>query len=127
MKISTRGLYGVLAVLDMAIHYSTGNIHKADIARRQGIPEQYLAQLLVTLRRAGIIHSTRGPSGGHALARPPAEISVGEIISLLDGQQKPAEFPVQSAGMTIVGDVLHRAAEASTHILHDATFDQLVE
>ena len=127
VKISTKGLYGTLAVLDLAVHYSTGHVHKADIAARQNIPEQYLAQLLAALRRAGIVRSVRGPGGGHALAKPPAEITVAEVVQLLDGPQDrvPAEAP--TAGRAVVDRLIARADEAALLVLSEATFDTLVE
>ena len=85
MKLSMRGDYGVRAVVDLAQRYGRGPIQSAEIAGRQAIPEPYLDQLLSALRKGGIIKSTRGPQGGHALARPPAEITLAEVIDVLEG------------------------------------------
>ena len=127
MKISTKGLYGTLAVLDLALHYGSGHVHKADIAARQGIPEQYLAQLLAVLRRAGYVKSVRGPSGGHSLAKAPEEITVAEIIELLDGPQVHEAPDSGPAGRVVVGGILREAHEAASEILRKATFDKVLE
>lgn len=89
MKVSTRAEYGIRALMDLAQHYGQGPVQSHDIARRQGLPEPYLNQLLVTLRRAGLVQSKRGPSGGHLLARPPALITVGEAFLVLEGSVAP--------------------------------------
>ena len=85
MKLSMRGDYGVRAVVDLAQRYGQGPIQSAEIAGRQGIPEPYLDQLLSALRKGGIIKSTRGPQGGHMLARPPEEITMADVVGVLEG------------------------------------------
>ena len=89
MKVSTRAEYGIRALMDLAQHYGEGPVQSHDIARRQGLPEPYLNQLLVTLRRAGLVQSKRGPSGGHLLARSPGRITVGEAFLVLEGSVAP--------------------------------------
>jgi Rrf2 family protein len=84
MKLSTRSRYGTRLMLDMAQHYGDGPIHLANVARRQGISVKYLEQIIIPLKKASYIQSVRGPKGGHILARPPAEITVGEIVALLE-------------------------------------------
>lgn len=128
MKISTKGLYGTLAIFDLAIHSTSGYIHKADIAERQRIPEQYLAQLLSALRRAGYIKSVRGPAGGHMLAKQPGEITVSEIVELLDGPQvrnTPLEADEPSS-KRVVQNLFVEADRAAVDILASVTFDRLV-
>lgn len=71
MKLTMKGDYGLRAMLDMAAYYGQGPIESADIARRQYIPEQYLDQILMALRKEGLVKSVRGPKGGHMLAKPP--------------------------------------------------------
>ena len=70
MRISTKGDYGIRALIELAHHHGRpGPLQSSEIAARQGIPEAYLEQLLTILRRAGFIRSVRGPQGGHALIR----------------------------------------------------------
>ncbi|MGE5264874.1 MAG: RrF2 family transcriptional regulator [Acidobacteriota bacterium] len=91
MRVSSRGEYGLRALYDLAEHYTEGPIPSADIARRQHIPPNYLNQLLIVLRRSGIIHSERGRRGGHRLARPPQKITLSEAVHVLDGSTAPVD------------------------------------
>ena len=72
-------------------HYQEGPVHLANVARRQGISVKYLEQIIIPLKKANYIHSVRGPKGGHILARPPEEITVGEIVALLEDGATLAE------------------------------------
>ena len=85
MKLSTRSRYGTRMMLDLAQHYGESPIQIGEIARRQDISVKYLEQLIIPLKKADYIKSVRGPKGGHMLAKPPEEISVGEIVELLEG------------------------------------------
>jgi Rrf2 family protein len=89
MKVSTRAEYGIRALLELATHYGQGPLQTHVIAQRRGLPEPYLNQLMSTLRQAGLVTSKRGPSGGHALARPPGTISLREAFSVLEGTTSP--------------------------------------
>jgi len=89
MKVSTRAEYGIRALIDLAQRYGQGPVQSHDIARRQGLPEPYLNQLMIALRRAGLVESKRGPSGGHVLARPPERITVGDAFVALEGSVAP--------------------------------------
>ncbi len=84
MKLSTRSRYGTRLMLDMAQHYHDGPIHLSDIAKRQDVSVKYLEQIIIPLKKAGYIESLRGPKGGHILAKPPEEITVKEIVALLE-------------------------------------------
>jgi Rrf2 family protein len=89
MKVSTRAEYGIRALIDLAQRFGQGPVQSHDIARRQGLPEPYLNQLMTTLRRAGLVESKRGPSGGHMLARSPERITIGEAFLALEGSVAP--------------------------------------
>ena len=91
MKLTMKGDYGLRAMLDMAAYYGQGPIESADIARRQYIPEQYLDQILMALRKEGLVKSVRGPKGGHMLARSPAEITMAQVMQALEGYVPPME------------------------------------
>src|SRR5438093_7091522 len=80
-----RSDYGARALIYLAQRYGEGPVQSAEIAARQGLPEAYLEQLLTVLRRAGLIRSIRGPSGGHLLAHAPSEVRLGDVIAALDG------------------------------------------
>jgi Rrf2 family cysteine metabolism transcriptional repressor len=89
MKVSTRAEYGIRALIELAVHYGQGPVQTHAIAQRQGLPEPYLNQLMATLRQAGLVTSKRGPTGGHALARPPAQIRLREAFAVLEGTMSP--------------------------------------
>lgn len=86
MKISTRGRYGIKAMVDLAIHSQGGKcVSLKSIAQRQGIPENYLEQLMAILKKAEIVSSIRGVQGGYILNKPLEEITVGHLIDVLEG------------------------------------------
>ena len=85
MKLSTKGRYGVRLMFDLAVHYGQGAVVLKDVAARQDISEKYLWHLVNPLKNAGLIHSTRGAHGGYTLARPPAEITLKDILTILEG------------------------------------------
>ena len=85
MKLSTRSRYGTRMMLDMAEHYDEGPIQIGDMARRQDISVKYLEQLIIPLKKAKYVKSVRGRKGGHMLAKLPEEITVGEIVNVLEG------------------------------------------
>jgi Rrf2 family transcriptional regulator, cysteine metabolism repressor len=85
MKLSTKGRYGVKAVLDLAINYKKEHVSIKSIAERKNVSEYYLEQLFAQLRKAGIIKSIRGAHGGYTLSRPPNEITVFDVIEVLEG------------------------------------------
>ncbi len=88
MKLSTRSRYGTRLMLDMAQHYNQGPIRLNEIAKRQDISLKYLEQIVRPLKQAKYVNSVRGPKGGHYLSKPPQEISVGEVVALLEGGAK---------------------------------------
>lgn len=89
MRLSTQSRYGVRAIFDIAYHSEGLETQVKDISRRQGISQRYLEQIFQKLRRAGIIRSKRGPSGGYFLGKKPEEITVGEVIRITEGGINP--------------------------------------
>jgi len=85
MKISTKGRYGLIAMVDLAVYSSQGSISLNSIAERQQISEHYLEQLFSLLKKAGLVNSTRGAQGGYTIARGFEKITVGEILRALEG------------------------------------------
>ena len=89
MRLSTAGRYALRAMVDLAQRDSQEPIQRVSIAERQGISDQYLAQLFVKLRRAGLVESTRGPGGGYALAQSPAQITAGDVLRAVEEEVDP--------------------------------------
>jgi Rrf2 family transcriptional regulator, cysteine metabolism repressor len=86
MKIGSKGDYGLRALIDLAEHYESKAIVQAkDIASREAIPKDYLALIMIDLRRAGFVESVRGPGGGYRLKRAPQEITMGQALRTLEG------------------------------------------
>lgn len=91
MKISTRGRYGLRAMVDLSVHENSGATPLREISERQDISEQYLEQLFAALRKAGIVKSVRGAHGGYLLNHKPENITVKDIIVALEGPIAPVD------------------------------------
>ncbi|HEY6197430.1 MAG TPA: Rrf2 family transcriptional regulator [Candidatus Binatia bacterium] len=86
VKVGSKGYYGLLALVDLAQNSKGRQLAQVkEIAKRQRIPEEYLGQIMVLLKRANLVHGARGPGGGYRLARPPEKISVTEVLKVLEG------------------------------------------
>jgi Rrf2 family protein len=93
MKVSTRGDYASRALLSLSLHAGeAGPTSVRDIAERTGLPQPYLEQILLALKGAGLVRSKRGVGGGYVLAREPATITLGEIVSAVDGPITVGDF-----------------------------------
>ena len=91
MKLSTRARYGLKALIDLGLHCETEAVSIQSIASRQNISDSYLEQLMAKLKKAGLVDSTRGAGGGYRLGRPAAEISVGDVLRVLEGSLEAAQ------------------------------------
>ena len=91
MKLSTKGRYGLRAMIDLARYSEVEPVSINSIAARQNISERYLEQLVALLRKAGLVKSIRGATGGYILAKDAAEISVGDILRALEGSLEPVK------------------------------------
>ena len=87
--MSTQSRYGVRAIFDIAYHSEGLETQVKNISRRQGISARYLEQIFQKLRKAGIVGSKRGPSGGYFLSKKPEEITIGEIVRITEGGINP--------------------------------------
>jgi len=86
MKIGSKGDYGLRALIDLAEHHGSAKVVQAkDIAERQAIPKDYLALIMIDLRKAGLVTSIRGPGGGYRLAQAPEQITMGQALRALEG------------------------------------------
>lgn len=108
MKVSTRGRYGLRAMLDLALNSNSGAIPLREISERQDISEQYLEQLFASLRKAGIVKSVRGAHGGYLLNQTPEKTTVKDIITALEGPIAPSECVLDEGSCNNDGDcVIH--------------------
>jgi len=91
MKVSTRGEYGLRAMVALAHGFGDGSMSITAIAKESAVPYAYLEQLIVPLRKAGLVESKRGAQGGYQLTRPPSDIRVGEIYRVMEGPVAPMD------------------------------------
>jgi Rrf2 family transcriptional regulator, cysteine metabolism repressor len=131
-----RSDYGAHAVIELARRAGQGPVQCAEIAACQKIPEAYLDQLLSSLRRVGIVRSVRGPHGGHELARDPRHLTLGDIVTALEGPVVPHEFVHEPSADDQGGDwwaacavrnAWLAATEASQRVLDQTTIQDLLE
>ncbi len=116
LSITTKSPYALQALVELGHVGSAGPVPIAELARRRDIPVQFLEQLFASLRRAGLLRSQRGVKGGYSFARPPAEITVLEIVELLDGS-----FGAEATG------VFAEAAAAARAVLAQTTVADVIE
>ena len=96
MKISTRGRYALRLMLDLAVFCEGAPVSLRDVAKRQGISDKYLEQIVTPLSKAGLVRSVRGANGGYLLTRKPEEYTVGDILRPLEGDLAPVECATDS-------------------------------
>jgi Rrf2 family protein len=130
MKVSAKAEYACLAMLELAAHYGSGEpVRIKTIADEHGIPARFLVQILLQLKGAGFVASTRGASGGYQLIKSPAKISLGEVMTVIEGQD--AELKTAVSDRSPTGKVLHDAwqeiAKKEQTMLGSLTYDKLVE
>ena len=132
MKVGSKGYYGLLALADL-VQNQKGHqpVQVKEIARRQKIPEEYLGQIMVLLKRANLVHGTRGPGGGYYLARSPESISRNEVLKILEGSMIGTDLKSQRnrmAGSVVARRLIDswtKAIEASEKILAEVTLADL--
>ncbi|QYX33508.1 RrF2 family transcriptional regulator [Sphaerospermopsis torques-reginae] len=131
MELSCKSEYAILALLEMATHYESGEpMQIRQIAAQQDIPDRYLEQLLATLRRGGIVKSQRGSKGGYLLAREPWKISVFDILECLEGFDiKTGEDDTnpKSLDSAIVEEIWQEARQAANAVLQKYSLQDLCE
>lgn len=135
MNVSTKGRYGVKAMLSMTIYHSGEAIPVRTIAERENIPEKYLQQLVSILKKAGLVKSVRGQWGGYSLAKAPEEITVGEIISALEGDLAPVDCVIDKKEQAncnrseacITRFVWAKIRDGISSVLHNITLKDLAD
>jgi len=133
MRISSSGEYGLQALLDLAQRYGKGPVISADIAARQEIPEAYLNQLLIVLRKADLVRSLRGPNGGHLLARPPSRITLAEAVVALEGSMSPTDgmdvpaSSIEPLEAVVLREVWGQVEDAVSQVLQSITLEDLCQ
>ncbi len=131
MKLSTKGRYGLRALVDLAVNGKEEAVSVGSIAQRQGISERYLEQLMAKLKKAKIVTSTRGARGGYLLAKPEEDITIGDVLRALEGSIEPIDCPGEAgcadAGACVTKYVWKRINEGVNRIVDDITLRSLIE
>ncbi|HCJ66015.1 MAG TPA: Rrf2 family transcriptional regulator [Elusimicrobia bacterium] len=132
MKISTKGEYGLRAMVDLTLRYGDGPVLLKDIAQRQNVSKKYLDHLVSDLRTAGLVRSIRGAKGGYLLSRPPKEIKLLEIIQILEGSISPCECLdnlniCQNAKSCVTREIWKKVKNAITGVLDSTNLEDLVK
>ena len=131
MELSCKSEYALLALLELATHYKTGEpLQIRQIAAQQNIPDRYLEQLLATLRRGGVVKSQRGAKGGYVLAREPWKITLLEVLDCLEGldcSSAQDDSHLKTVDSGVVQEIWQEARQAANLVLQKYTLQDLCE
>ena len=134
MKLSTKGRYGLRALIDLAQYSSETPVSITSISARQDLSERYLEQLMAMLKKAGLVKSVRGAGGGCVLAKDMAAISVGAVLRALGGSLEPVEWAGLEPGgggkasdQCVTKYVWQRSNDSISRTVDEIRLDQLVE
>ena len=130
MRISAKGEYAVKAMLDLALEQDRGLIPIQEIAARRGIPQRYLEQVLLSLKRTGLLTSKRGSTGGYHLTRRPEDITVGDVLRAVEGPRMALQPSGTARGAgraeADLAELWEEIGEAVSKVVDRVTFAQLV-
>jgi len=124
LKISTKGRYGLTIMMELAQKFGEGPISLKSIAEKHQLSEHYLEQLVAPLRNAGLVKSVRGAYGGYILAKPPEEITSGDVIRVLEGPISPVDFTEEDDPAK--RDLWIRIKNAIAEVLDSTTLSALI-
>ncbi|MBD2774832.1 RrF2 family transcriptional regulator [Iningainema tapete] len=129
MELSNKFEYAMLAMLELAKHYSDGeSLHIKEIAALQNIPNRYLEQILATLRIRGLIKSVRGAKGGYVLAQQPQKITVLDVFNCMEGADAvKKESTPKTVDIEVIEEVWQQAHQAASLVLQECTLQDLCE
>ncbi len=129
MKLSAKTEYACIAVLELARRYDQREpVRVRDIADEHGIPARFLVQILLQLKGAGYVASTRGASGGYQLDKPPAKISLGEIMDVIEGRENGHSTPAtRSPTAVVLSQTWSEITRRQQELLRSITFADLAE
>ncbi|SHF07057.1 RrF2 family transcriptional regulator [Alkalibacter saccharofermentans] len=133
MKLSTKGRYGLRALVDLTVHSSKGHQPLAQIAERQNISEIYLEQVFATLRKNGVVKSIKGAQGGYLLNVEPANITVGKVLRILEGdlsivdEKAKSDSEEKSVAQCVYKNVWEKIDKNINELVDSITLEELVE
>ena len=135
MKISTKGRYALEAITDLAIHAGMQYESIRSIAGRRRMSDNYLEQIFLLLRKAGLVESVRGPQGGYRIAREPADITAGDVLHAVEGRmapvhcldRTPGEEPCKNEDQCVTRKIWRRMMLEMDAVLDQVTLSDLAE
>ncbi len=132
MKLSTRARYGLRSMLELAINYGKGPVLVRDIASKQRISRRYLEHLIVALQAGGLVKTIRGKKGGCLLAKKPSDITVKDIVTVLEGEIIPVDCVTDNKfcdkiKICVARDVWHKVKLAIDDVLSSITLSEMVK
>lgn len=134
MKVSTKGRYGLRAMIDLAINAKEKKVSIKSISERQGISENYLEQIIALLKKHGFVKSSRGATGGYSLKLEPDEISVGDILRALEGDLNPVDCVTVNEDKTCEESefcatkfLWKRISDSINEVVNEITLQELVD
>ena len=132
MRLSTKGEYGLLAIIDLALNSNNSPVKTIQISERQGIPKQYLNQLLLILKRAGLITSSRGRQGGYRLNQNARSISLLDVVIALEGPIENINFLGQNESTSnpsehVLRDLWCQILSDAENLLKTTTLEEVCE
>lgn len=130
MHVSARTEYACVALLELAARYGSGELTRIrQIADAHGIPSRFLVQILLQLKSAGYVDSTRGASGGYQLIKDPAQITLGEVMAVIDGASDcvRSNLTAQTPATATLLSAWQQACDARQQVLRSITFADLLE
>lgn len=134
MKLSTKGRYGLRAMINLALYSSEEVVSIKSISERESISENYLEQIIATLKKADYVTSTRGAKGGYSLSKEAKDISVGDILRALEGDLNPVdcvavndEISCDEADFCVTKYVWKRISESINQVVDNISLQDLVD
>lgn len=134
MKLSTKGRYGLRAMIDLAIHSKEQKVTIKSISERQEISENYLERIIALLRKAGFVESTRGSQGGYELTKEARDISVGDILRALEGDLNPVDCTLTNddkecseANLCVTKFVWKRISDSINEVVNNISLQDMVD
>lgn len=130
--LSTKGRYGLKAMFSLALNEGKGPLALKYIAKQQNVSEQYLEQIMAPLKKAKLVKSVRGSHGGYLLAKPPGQITVGDVIRVLEGPLVPSECVVdeescENAEICVTKEVWAKMKNSIDSVMDGITLKDMVE
>lgn len=134
MKLTTKGMYGLRAMIELAMNLDQGPISIKSIGEKHNISDNYLEQIIAVLRKAGFVKSIRGAKGGYCLNQKPTSISVGDILRILEGDLNPVDCTIlneekqcEGADLCVSKFVWKKISDSINEVVDNITLEDLVK